>query len=89
VSNGIEVAVRTLLAVVLLFVITKALGKRQIAQMSLFEYVTGITIGSLVAYISLEIETKWYLGLIALIVWSLVSLSIEFLQIKVKKCVIS
>jgi len=85
VSNGIEVAVRTLLAVVLLFVITKALGKRQIAQMSLFEYVTGITIGSLVAYISLEIETKWYLGLIALIVWSLVSLSIEFLQIKGKK----
>nr|WP_243864788.1 DUF421 domain-containing protein [Paenibacillus castaneae] len=64
---------------------TKLLGKRQISQLSLFEYITGITIGSLTAYISLEIDTKWYLGLISLMVWVAISLAIEFLQLKSKK----
>jgi uncharacterized membrane protein YcaP (DUF421 family) len=76
---------RTLLAVVVLFIMTKLLGKRQVSQLSLFEYITGITIGSLAAYISLDIDTKWYLGIIALAVWVAVSLGIEFLQLKSKK----
>lgn len=85
VPTGIEVAYRTLLAVVVLFFVTKLLGKRQVSQMSMFEYITGITIGSLAAYISLDLDANWFLGLIAISVWSLVSLGIEYLQIKSKK----
>ncbi|MFC3747202.1 DUF421 domain-containing protein [Paenibacillus sp. GCM10012306] len=81
----LEVIVRTLCAVVILFFLTKLLGKRQVSQLSLFEYITGITIGSLAAYISLDTETTWYIGLIALAVWVTVSLGIELLQIKSKK----
>lgn len=81
----LEVVLRTLFSVVVLFGMTKLLGKRQISQLSLFEYITGITIGSLTAYISLEIDTKWYLGLISLMVWVAISLAIEFLQLKSKK----
>jgi uncharacterized membrane protein YcaP (DUF421 family) len=79
-----EVAYRTLLAAVALFLITKLLGKRQVSQMSMFEYVTGITIGSLAAYISLDLDAQWYLGIVAISVWALVSLGTEFLQIKSK-----
>ncbi|MBW7457520.1 DUF421 domain-containing protein [Paenibacillus sepulcri] len=78
------VALRTLLAVVVLFVMTKLLGKRQVSQLSLFEYITGITIGSLAAYISLDVDTKWFLGIVSLCVWVGVSLGIEFLQLKSK-----
>ncbi|MBA9086900.1 uncharacterized membrane protein YcaP (DUF421 family) [Fontibacillus solani] len=81
----LEVIVRTLVAVVVLFALTKLLGKRQISQLSLFEYITGISIGSITAYISLDVDTDWYLGIIALAVWSFVSFGIEFLQIKSKK----
>lgn len=81
----IEIVTRTLLAVSALFVFAKVLGKRQISQMSMFEYVTGITIGNLIGYISLDTDSEWYLGLIALLVWVLVSLGIEYLQIKSKK----
>ncbi|NOU93334.1 DUF421 domain-containing protein [Paenibacillus sp. LMG 31456] len=81
----IEVAVRTLVAVVALFLITKVLGKRQISQLSLFEYITGITIGSLAAVISLDIEANWYLGLVSMVVWGSVSLGIELLQLKSKR----
>ncbi|MFC5401604.1 DUF421 domain-containing protein [Cohnella soli] len=80
-----QVAIRTSLAVVVLFTITKLLGKRQVSQLSLFEYITGITLGNLVAYISMDLQTKWYLGIVGLMVWSLFSLGIEFLQLKSKK----
>lgn len=79
------VILHTLVAIVVLFVMTKLLGKRQVSQLSLFEYITGITIGSLAAYIPLESPDTWYLGVISLVVWSLVSLAIEYVQIKSKK----
>ncbi|KKO54800.1 DUF421 domain-containing protein [Paenibacillus sp. DMB20] len=79
------IAFRTLLAIAVLFLMTKLLGKRQISQLSFFEYITGITIGSLAAYISLDLEANWYLGIISLGVWVAVSVGIEFLQMKSKK----
>jgi uncharacterized membrane protein YcaP (DUF421 family) len=82
--DWLEVAVRTLFAVSVLFVITKILGKRQVTQLSLFEYITGITIGNLAAAISLEVDSPWYIGVTSLTVWVAVSLFIMFVQIKSK-----
>lgn len=81
----LEVVIRTLAAVVFLFILTRLLGKRQISQLSFFEYITGITIGDLAAVVSLELDGHWYLGVISLAVWVAVSLLIEFLQLKSKK----
>ncbi|MCM3341046.1 DUF421 domain-containing protein [Paenibacillus sp. MER TA 81-3] len=80
----LEITLRTLVAVVTLFILTKLLGKRQVSQLSVFEYITGITIGSLAAYVSLDLEDNWFLGLVSLGVWTAVSLGIEFLQLKSK-----
>ncbi|WP_010273246.1 DUF421 domain-containing protein [Paenibacillus senegalensis] len=80
----LEITYRTLVAVLVLFLMTKLLGKRQVTQLSVFEYITGITIGSLAAYISLDLEAKWYLGIVSLTVWVVVSLLIELLQLKSK-----
>lgn len=73
------------MAVVVLFVLTRLLGKRQVSQLSLFEYITGITIGSLAAYVSLDSDTNWWLGFLSMIVWVAVSLGMEFLQLKSKR----
>lgn len=81
----IEVALRTLVAVISLFLMTKLLGKRQISQLSFFEYITGITVGNIAAFISLDINANWYLGLVAMLVWVMVSLGIELLQLKSKR----
>ena len=81
----LEVIVRTLASIVILFGLTKLLGKRQVSKLSFFEYITGITIGSLASFISLRVNESWYLGVIALTVWVLVSLGIEFLQLKSKR----
>lgn len=81
----LEVVWRTALGVVFLFFMTKLLGKRQVSQLTLFEYITGITIGSIAAYVTLDAETEWYLGLISLTVWVGLSYLIELLQMKSKK----
>lgn len=80
-----EIMYRTLISVIVLFFMTKLLGKRQVSQLSLFEYITGITIGSITAYVSVDAETNWWLGLVSLAVWVTCSFSIELLQIKSKK----
>ncbi|MCL6457042.1 MAG: DUF421 domain-containing protein [Gorillibacterium sp.] len=84
-SDWAMIIIRTLTAVITLFFMTKLLGKRQVSELSLFEYITGITIGNLAGYISLDLDTNWYLGILSLFVWVLVSFGIEFLQIKSKR----
>ncbi|WP_336772825.1 DUF421 domain-containing protein [Paenibacillus sp. MMO-58] len=84
-QEWLEVTLRTFLAILVLFLLTKLVGKRQISQLSFFEYITGISIGNLAAYVSLDLEANWYLGLISLGCWVLVSVGIEFLQLKSKK----
>jgi len=85
VPDWINVFLRTLLAIVVLFGVTKLMGKRQISELTLFEYITGITLGSIVAYICLETNTPWYLGVISVVTWAGVSIGTEFLQLKSKK----
>lgn len=83
--SWLEVVLRTLFAVVVLFFLTRILGKRQITQLSFFEYITGITIGNMAANISLDTDTEWHLGFLALSVWVSVSYGIRYLQMKSKK----
>lgn len=83
--DWLQIILRTLAAVFILFLLTKVLGKRQISELSLFEYITGISIGNIAAYISLDLENMWYLGIVSLIVWVLVSVGIEFLTMKNKR----
>nr|WP_240547811.1 DUF421 domain-containing protein [Paenibacillus lignilyticus] len=73
------------MAVVFLLLMTKLLGKRQVTELSVFEYITGITMGNLAGYISLDTDEKWYLGFLSLGVWVAVSLGIELLQLKSKR----
>lgn len=84
-QDALEIVVRTLAAIVILFFLTKLLGKRQISELSLFEYITGITIGNIAAYISLDIEELWYLGIISLVTWVSASVGIELWTLKSKK----
>jgi len=81
----LEIIVRTLSAAFVLFLMTRLLGKRQLSQLTFFEYVTGITIGDLAAFLSINHDQDWYIALIAIVTWFFVSLAIEFLQLKSKK----
>lgn len=65
-----------------LYTFTRILGKKQISQLTFFEYILGITLGDLAGFISTDIEKNYLLGLTALCVWFAVPYSIELLTLK-------
>lgn len=67
IPDWLDVILRAFLFLIVLFLITKVLGKKQIAQLSMFEYVTGITIGNIGAEVVTGLEQKISIGLIALV----------------------
>ena len=66
------------LSVAALFVITKIMGHKQVAQLDFFDYVSGITIGSIGAELATELEAPWK-PLIALLVWGAASLLLNLI----------
>ena len=46
----------TLLSILALFLLTKLMGAKQVSQMTMFDYVVGITIGSSAAELATELE---------------------------------
>lgn len=76
---------RTIISMALMFFLTKLLGKRQLSQISLFGYISGISIGNIAAYIALEGQDMWIFAIVSLIVWVLVTVLLEHLTLKSKK----
>ena len=80
----IKVILTALLSVVALFIITKIMGHKQVAQLDFFDYVSGITIGSIGAELATELEEP-YKPLMALCVWGGASLILNLIAHKLPK----
>ena len=76
---------RSIIFLLLLFITTKILGKKQISELSFFEYVAGITIGSIAGEVVTGLEGNMFHGALALIVFGFVTFLVNFLSIKSKK----
>lgn len=63
-----NVILTSLLSVTVLFLLAKIMGHKQIAQMDLFDYIAGITIGSIAAELATELEQPWK-PLIAMVIY--------------------
>lgn len=81
-SDFLNICFRTILVLVILFFITKMMGKKQISELNFFDYVVGITIGSIAADISLDIEKNMIAGIAALFIYGFISYIISFVSIK-------
>ena len=71
-DNVFCICFRTLLVLVILFFVTKLLGKKQVSQLSLFDYVVGITIGSIAADISLDLEKDLIAGIVSVFLYGII-----------------
>lgn len=81
----LNIIVRSTLLVIVLFLLTKWLGKKQLSQLSFFEYITGITIGSIAAEISTGLEKSFFHGVYSMLVWTAIPFFAGLLAIKSKK----
>ena len=80
----IKVILSAMLSVVALFIITKIMGHKQVAQLDFFDYVSGITIGSIGAELATELESPEK-PLIALAIYGLSSMLLNLLAHKIPR----
>lgn len=80
----IKIIGTALLSVVALFVIAKIMGHKQVAQLDFFDYVSGITIGSIGAELATNLEEPWK-PLIALGIYGGISVMLSLLTHKFPK----
>ncbi len=78
----LDVILRCLLSLITLFLVTKMIGKKQVSQFSLFDYVIGISIGNFAAEMSINLKSEYLHGIIAVIVFGLVAYLVSILTLK-------
>ena len=77
-----DTIIRALLSLTALFLITKLLGKKQVSQLSLFDYVIGISIGNFAAEMTINMEIQFINGLAALMVFGIIAFLVSYLTMK-------
>ena len=79
------IIIKPTIAFLLLLVLARILGKKQMSQMTFFNYVTGITIGSLAAeIITFDDNTIWH-EVVGLIWWCLLTALLAYITLKSSK----
>lgn len=76
------ILLRSIVAFLLLFLMTRIMGKKQISQLTFFDYCVGITIGSIAATMSVDQNVKALNGLMSLFVWGLFPTLLAYLGMK-------
>lgn len=69
-------------SIVVLFLLCKLMGNKQMSQLTLFDYIISITIGSIAAEMSTSLEDNFMEPLLAMIVYALVSVLISIISCK-------
>ena len=69
-------------SIVVLFLLTKWMGNRQMSQMSMFDYINGITIGSIAAEFATSLQGDFIRPLIAMLVYGAIAAIISIFTCK-------
>ena len=77
----IKVILTSVLSAAAIFAIAKILGHKQMSQLDFFDYITGITIGSIAAELATELEKPWK-PLIAMIIYGTITLALSIITSK-------
>lgn len=87
----LDVIMRCLVSLITLFLVTKMIGKKQVSQFSLFDYVIGISIGNFAAEMAINLDSSYLHGTVAVIVFGLVAYlvsEITMKNLKIRKIII-
>ncbi|MGN1310603.1 MAG: DUF421 domain-containing protein [Clostridia bacterium] len=78
----IKIVFLSLGSILVLFILTKIMGNREISQLNMFDYIVGITIGSIAAEMATSLENNFWEPVVAMIVYGLVATGISYLTCK-------
>ncbi|SHJ80931.1 DUF421 domain-containing protein [Tepidibacter formicigenes] len=81
----IEIILQTLLAFFAILFITRILGRQQLAQLTMFEYINGITFGSIAATLATDMNQRTWHHLIGLILFGMLTYLMSYICLKSRK----
>ena len=65
-----------------LYILTRLMGNKEMSQLTMFDYIIGITIGSIAAEMSTALEDDFMQPLVAMIIYSIISIAISVFSCK-------
>ncbi|ASN06453.1 YetF domain-containing protein [Virgibacillus necropolis] len=80
-----ELALRLAIAFLTLLLLTRIMGRKEISQMTFFNFISGIAIGTIGASLAIDSTISIRNGFLALIGWSAFTIVLGLLDIKSKK----
>lgn len=81
-NEYIEVLLRSIVTFIGLLCLALLMGRKQLSKITFFDYVVGITIGSIAAVIAVDKTISVISGAIAIIVWSVMPIIIGYIAMK-------
>ena len=78
----LKVVVLSVVSEIVLFVLTKLMGNKEMSQLSMFDYIIGITIGSIAAEMATALESDYMQPLVAMIVYAIIAIVISLVCTK-------
>src|SRR5690625_930057 len=80
-----ELVLRLVIAFITLLILTRIMGRKEIAQMTVFNFISAISLGTIGASLAINESLSITNGLIALIAWSTFTILISILDINFPK----
>lgn len=81
-NEYLEVLLRSLITFAALLCLALMMGRKQLSQITFFDYIVGITIGSIAAVIVIDRSINVFDGVIALVSWSIMPIIVGYLGMK-------
>lgn len=72
-------------SIIILFILCKLMGYRQLSQLSMFDYINGITIGNIAAEMATSLESSFVQPLTAMIVYAIAAILLSMWSSKSMK----
>ena len=78
----IKIILTSVGSIIALFFSTKIIGNKQMSELSMFDYINGITIGSIAAEMATSLDSKFYYPLTAIVIYTVIMWFISYLTEK-------
>ena len=76
------VSKRAVFSLITLFLVTKMIGKKQVSQLSLFDYVISISIGNFAAEMTINLDSQVLDGFLSIVIFGLIAFLVSIVTMK-------
>lgn len=81
-NEGLVVAVRAVISFFTLLIFARLIGKEQISQLTFFDYIVGITIGSIASEATIDLSSRTWTHWVGLFSWAVLAYLMEIITLK-------